>query len=428
MSGSFYREFEERHRGSRDLIQQRQRFYLPFLVPLQKIHESVKVVDLGCGRGEWLELLSAQGYEVEGIDLDEGMLAACRERNLRARKGDALDTLRSLPEASHSVISGFHIAEHIPFDTLQELFSEANRVLRPGGLLILETPNPENVAVSTNSFYLDPTHVRPIPPLLLEFLAEYSGFKRTKLVRLNGPTFTDVVPTLTDVLHHASPDYAVIAQKAAVADELALLDKEFAKEHGASLMQLSDAFDRQLSQALTKLQDLEEIESRVKQLECAAIDEKVQDLDRQLQTAMADIQHWRAQAEAGQRKINELTHSTSWRITMPLRVLNRAARRLAVDPRKLFSLGRRLLRAAAARARTFVIKRPALHARLREIISKNPSIHELLRRLSKTDIGPKHPVSGALSPTAELVIGELPQPCRAIYRRLGSALQQEERK
>ena len=138
----FYRAFEERHRGSRESIKERLRTYLPFVTHCQELYEECAAVDIGCGRGEWLELLTENGFHVLGVDLDEGMLAACKERNLPAEKKDALLALQDLPSQSQVIVSGFHIAEHLPFNTLQEVIKESLRVLRQGGLLILETPNP----------------------------------------------------------------------------------------------------------------------------------------------------------------------------------------------------------------------------------------------------------------------------------------------
>ena len=145
MNKSFYRAFEDRHRGTRELIKSRLRIYLPFVEPLFSFYTSAESVDLGCGRGEWLELMQELGFDVQGVDLDEGMLAACRERSFKVQIGDIISFLKKISDLSQVVVTGFHIAEHIPFSDLQVLVQEALRVLKPGGLLILETPNPENI-------------------------------------------------------------------------------------------------------------------------------------------------------------------------------------------------------------------------------------------------------------------------------------------
>jgi O-antigen chain-terminating methyltransferase len=170
MTNDFYRAFEDRHRGTRELIKSRLQVYVPFVEPLRSIYEDCKAVDLGCGRGEWLEILRENGFDAMGVDLDDGMLAACEDLGLPAERGEAIAHLRTIPDESLTVVSGFHIAEHIAFADLQILVQEALRVLRPAGLLILETPNPENIVVGTAGFYIDPTHQRPLPPLLLSFL------------------------------------------------------------------------------------------------------------------------------------------------------------------------------------------------------------------------------------------------------------------
>lgn len=238
----FYRAFEDRYRGSRDVIKARLAVYLDFLRPLNGQGAEVpKAVDLGCGRGEWLELLVESGFEAIGIDLDEGMLAASRERGLTVVRGDALAHLSSLPDDSLAVVSAFHLVEHLPFDAVQTLISQSLRVLRPGGLLILETPNAENLVVGTSHFYLDPTHQKPIPHQLLGFLAEYHGFVRNKILRLQEAAVTAASPspTLWEVLVGASPDYAVVAQKGGPAEDLARFDDAFGLEYGLSLETLA---------------------------------------------------------------------------------------------------------------------------------------------------------------------------------------------
>ncbi|PIO95254.1 SAM-dependent methyltransferase [Pseudomonas syringae] len=250
MSIPFYRAFEDRYRGSRELIHERQQVYVPFLEPLNQLYPECLALDLGCGRGEWLEILVQNGFQALGIDIDAGMLEACSTLGLPVEHVDALEKLKSLPDESLAVVSGFHIAEHIPFDELKILVAEALRVLKPAGLLILETPNSENLVVGTQTFYLDPTHNCPIPHLLLSFLAEYSGFNRSQLLRLQeSAALADGGPVdLFSVLHGVSPDYAIVAQKQAAPEQMQMFDAVFSKEYGLSLESLSRRYDARLTE------------------------------------------------------------------------------------------------------------------------------------------------------------------------------------
>ncbi|SEE35317.1 methyltransferase domain-containing protein [Pseudomonas coleopterorum] len=253
MDDGFYRAFEDRYRGSRELITERLKAYLPFLSPLKSLYQDYPVLDLGCGRGEWLELLVAEGYAPTGVDLDEGMLEACQALDLPARNVDALAALKELPDNSLIAVTGFHIAEHIPFPVLQELVAEALRVLRPAGLLILETPNAESLVVGTNSFYLDPTHERPLPNLLLSFLAEHAGFAKSKIVRLQERAELRDDETkvgVWDVLSGTSPDYAVVGQKQALPEQLEAFNAVFDAAYGVSLDQLAVRYDKALERRL----------------------------------------------------------------------------------------------------------------------------------------------------------------------------------
>ena len=119
MSDGFYRAFEERYRGSRELIKGRLVAYRPFVEPLLEAYPSATALDLGCGRGEWLELLVESGFKPIGVDLDKGMLEACLERGLPVEQGDALAYLSALPDESQAVVSAFHVVEHITFDQLR---------------------------------------------------------------------------------------------------------------------------------------------------------------------------------------------------------------------------------------------------------------------------------------------------------------------
>jgi len=242
----FYRAFEDKFRGSRELILSRLQVYLPFVNPLKQIYPVVPAVDLGCGRGEWLELLKEYGFEGQGVDLDAGMLRSCHERGLQAIQGDAIEFLRQLPSESQLIVSGFHIAEHLPFEQLQTLVAEALRVLKPAGLLILETPNPENFKVSSLGFYMDPSHRNPLPPELLAFVPEHYGFARVKIVRLQESTALLHAKhvSLDQVLGGASPDYAVVAQKQADVSSLDTFNDAFGREYGLPVSDLLDCYDK----------------------------------------------------------------------------------------------------------------------------------------------------------------------------------------
>ena len=264
-----YKAFEDLHRGSHELIKSRLGVYLPFVEVIKSIYPpapssstatpAIEALDLGCGRGEWLELLKENGVSAEGIDLDDDMLSACRVQGLKVATGDAVAYLQTLPNNSRSVISGFHIAEHLSLEDLKIVVEESLRVLKPAGLLILEVPNTENLVVGTSSFYLDPTHQRPLPSQLLTFLTDYFGFARSKLLRLQepAPLRNELTPvSLFNVLSAVSPDYAVIAQKQGDAIVLARFDVLFNQDYGLSLAILASRYQAHLNDVERQVQFL----------------------------------------------------------------------------------------------------------------------------------------------------------------------------
>jgi O-antigen chain-terminating methyltransferase len=270
----FYRAFEDKYRGSRETIKQRLRAYAGFITPLATHFQPATALDLGCGRGEWLELLHENGFAAHGVDLDDGMLAACRERGLQAENAEAVAALRALPDASLALVSAFHLVEHIPFDALQQLVREALRVLRPGGLLIMETPNPENLVVGASSFYMDPSHLKPIPPRLLSFLTEHAGFGRHKVIRLqeDQQLHTNAPIGLINVLEGVSPDYSVVAQKAGDPALLATLTPVFARDYGIDLAMLAQRFEAQDTERRAELHTaLARLDARVSQEHAAGM-------------------------------------------------------------------------------------------------------------------------------------------------------------
>ncbi|MFA7184608.1 MAG: methyltransferase domain-containing protein, partial [Victivallales bacterium] len=182
---AMYVNFEDRFRGAREDIKDRVKVYLPYVRQAVEATGNLPVLDVGCGRGEWLELLGENDIEARGLDLNRVMVSECRELGLDAREADVIDHLKGLKAGCLSVISGFHIVEHLPLKTVIALFDEALRVLKPGGIVIFETPNPENLLVGACGFYTDPTHKRPIPPVTLSYLVEARGFMNVEVLRLN---------------------------------------------------------------------------------------------------------------------------------------------------------------------------------------------------------------------------------------------------
>ncbi len=215
---SLYLEFEDRARGSRTEIKGRQAAHLPLLSAIGAGTKDRPVLDIGAGRGEWLELLGERGLCGRGIDLNVMMVSLCRELGLPCDEGDALAALRALPDAALGLVSGFHIIEHLPFETFVAILDEAFRVLAPGGAILLETPDPANVLVGSHTFYMDPTHRNPMPSELVRIVVEARGYAQVEIRRLHpsGGSFDGEDRALTarlDALFYGPQDYAVIGRK-----------------------------------------------------------------------------------------------------------------------------------------------------------------------------------------------------------------------
>lgn len=155
------------------------------------------VADLGCGRGELLEVVARRGAEVTGCDTDGGMVAEARARGLDVSQADALAFLRAMEPGSLGSIITTHVFEHLQLDYLIELLELAVSRLAPGGVLVAETPNPASLIVLGNSYILDPTHVRPLHPSLLTFLCEGAGFRDVRL-RFFSPASDYHLPLIDD--------------------------------------------------------------------------------------------------------------------------------------------------------------------------------------------------------------------------------------
>ncbi|MGQ0761234.1 MAG: methyltransferase domain-containing protein [Acidobacteriota bacterium] len=211
----FYASFEDQFRGEREEIKTRLRVYLPIL---ERANVTQDVLDIGCGRGEWLELLRESGKQARGVDHNRVFIDRCQRLGLDVVQRDAIAYLSELPDASLNAITSFHFVEHLPFKVLMQLLDEMARVLRPGSPLILETPNPENFMVGSHTFYADPTHRNPIPSGTLRFLLESRGLTDIKVMHLRPweeakIAGEDELTKRFNEYFYGSPDYGIVGWK-----------------------------------------------------------------------------------------------------------------------------------------------------------------------------------------------------------------------
>jgi O-antigen chain-terminating methyltransferase len=224
--GTIYAALEATFRGSTDLIKGRLSEYAGDFTNLP---DGKAVLDVGCGRGELLEMLKAAGVPAYGIEINATYAPEWEAAGLDVRLLDAADHLRNLPVGSLAAITAIQVVEHFDIESLLEFLDLAMRALAPRGLLLLETPNPSNLTVGANSFFLDPSHAKPLPSELLAFLVRSRGFADvetrffereglSKLPELDPKSeWADDLESIQDVLRRylfGPEDYAIVARKA----------------------------------------------------------------------------------------------------------------------------------------------------------------------------------------------------------------------
>lgn len=225
-----YVGFEDRHRGAWEAIRERQSDYAPLFAGASD------VLDVGCGRGEFLDVLREAGVAARGVDANPEMVAACRARGLAASAGDALDSVEALPDGALGGLFSAQVVEHLPADRLARLVRAAWRKLRPGSRIVIETINPACWLAFFETYLRDFTHVQPVHPETLSYLLAASGFhgpeiryrsplsEAHRLRRLDVPDAADarLAACLRTVNHNvdrlngllfSSMDYAAVAER-----------------------------------------------------------------------------------------------------------------------------------------------------------------------------------------------------------------------
>jgi 2-polyprenyl-3-methyl-5-hydroxy-6-metoxy-1,4-benzoquinol methylase len=156
--------------GTEDVVRRTQERFVPFF------RNSAPVLDIGCGRGVFLDLLRKAAIEAVGIDHATESIVACQAKGFTVHQKKALDYLGSAGNQFGGIFCS-HVIEHMDYESACDLLQLCHQALRPGGNLIVVTPNPLDIAVISEVFWVDPTHVRPYPKLLLESMLRATGFK-----------------------------------------------------------------------------------------------------------------------------------------------------------------------------------------------------------------------------------------------------------
>lgn len=357
---AFYKALEDRFRGDSTELSTKFKVYDPLLELLEDTVDPV-ALDLGCGRGEWLARLLSRGWSVYGVDCDETMCDTARANGVSVTSGDLFDFLQG--QASHSVdlITAFHVIEHIAVDQLLTLMHQARRVLKPHGCLLLETPNPENLQVGSNLFYLDPTHQKPLSPELPQFMAHWVGFQCAAVLRIHSPSHYSEDGLLGDQFEtflRYSPDYALIASE----------DSRFSDISASLAGDLGPSDVRFFDQANRLHQNLKATDHWLA-TECQRIEDLSIEQQTQINQLSEQLRHLRA-------------CSIGFRLASIWRVFRRAVGFIKGGLNGILS---KALRWPMARLASIVVRRPWLKRVAVQILHRVPALARLVGRTLATE-------------------------------------------
>ena len=245
IQSNYYLRFENNFRGKRKDIINRLRYLDPLIDLLCKNTKENRLLDVGCGRGEWLQKVQIRIPDSTGIEFDLDMINLCRDYNLNIIQGEALTTLSGLKNNSVSIITIFHMIEHLKNIDLFNLLEQCYRVLSDDGVLIMETPSIDSLLVSTKQFYIDPTHINHIHPDGLSFFLQNIGFNRSEFYYINGgPLSSTNSLKITRILNGVAQDLLFVDSKGQKISDLIFKDnKKWEDNLGQASTTLEAAID-----------------------------------------------------------------------------------------------------------------------------------------------------------------------------------------
>ena len=367
LNSAFYKAFEDRFRGTAEDLSIKFAVYDRLIERLESVEERF-AVDLGCGRGEWLASLMKRDWRARGVDLNHEMCLEARESGVPVFEGDLLAFLKQQADGSIDLLTAFHVIEHLPIDAVCEVFRESARVLKPRGCLLFETPNPENLRVGTDLFYLDPTHQKPLSPELVQFIATWSGFQVAKIVRIHSPRLYSndgLLGQQFETFLHYSPDYACIASKDS---EFAPLDQLIDGDFGPSTQRFYDVAD-QLHQNLKSTDTW--------------VAEENQHLAGLIDHLQGRIDHLQEQVN---HLVDALWHSRKrslgWHLAeMKERLLSRLRRTIKV----IHLTSKAMVRAPFVRLASWVVRRPRVKRLAVRCLNCMPMLSRIVGRVLATE-------------------------------------------
>ena len=259
MREDFYLQFENKFRGDRRSILKQLSMYDPLVQLVLDLNTESQFLDIGCGRGEWLEKWKGNVSRCFGIETNTTMVNVCLNKKLDVIKGDAIMSLKNIDSSSINVITIFHMIEHLSNDYLYKLIDECYRVLHENGLLIIETPSIDNLLVSSKLFYLDDTHINHINPDAFQFSLDQIGFDRSKYYYIHGGPLQDAEHLkVTRIFNGVAQDVVFIAAKSKQFSKYIFessLDWTSYLDSGLSLLQAATEYDLKHEQIVTKYRD-----------------------------------------------------------------------------------------------------------------------------------------------------------------------------